>query len=868
MTNPLNRYPGARPFGDSPLDRAMFFGREDESRALLLQLLSTDLLVFFGKSGLGKSSLISAGLFPGLRERDFLPLPVRFNHSDAALTPIDALRDAIGRVCTAENIDYTPGTGDTFWEFFKTSIFWRGLSLQTPVLVLDQFEELFTLQNEKFRRATAAQLGQLSGRLMPKQLRDRIKSGETLPFSDKPPQIKILLSLREDFLGALQELVPDIPAILQNRFRITGLSPDGARAAITKPAQLEFDEVTFGTRPFTYRPSTVDEIIATARDDDGSVEPFFLQILCSHIEGQIRGKQATGGAHQVIEVDGSYLGGKEGIKALTGKFYLGALGGIAGDRMRLRARRLCEDGLLTEGGRRRSALKEDLESQFGVDRSVLDILEQSRLLRKEPRHGSYYYEISHDRLAVAVQESRGWRMPRELKIAIAAAAVLLGIALVGMGLYARDQRSKGEHAEELVRSANELAQVYNHVLAGDLYSSRRKWDLAQNAFSQALESWKQRATRDPANPAWQREMAVTSERIGNVQSKLENPIQAVQNYQSAHLIWENLANIAPGNPEWQRSLAASHDKIALVRLTNGNPAEALSEYEKARGIREALARQYPDSTDDQAELASIYETIGELQRGQGSERENGNALASFEAAQKIREQLSNAAPLDDNLRHALAASYDRNGELLRKLKRDDAALANYKRSLELLEKLNSSETKNAVWQRDLSVAYNRIGESQFNAGNPQGALALYDKALKIREDLIDRDPFNTFWQRDAATSYANRGDALSALSQLGDALAAQRKSLELSEKVGANVPGNIDAQLGVAQSQLSIAQLLVQLGGGAEKGEAVPHALAAHKILRLLNQKGQLTDDQKELIERAENILAGLGSPITPPDGQ
>lgn len=868
MTHPLNRYPGARPFGDSPLDRAMFFGREDESRALLHQLLSTDLLVFFGKSGLGKTSLVSAGLLPGLRDRDFLPLPVRFNHSDPAITPIDALRDAIGRACAAEDIDYTPGTGESFWEFFKTSIFWRGLSLQTPVLVLDQFEELFTLQSESFRRATAAQLGQLSGRLMPKHLRDRIKSGETLPFSDKHPQLKILISLREDFLGSLQELAPDIPAILQNRFRLTGLSSDGARAAITKPALLTLEAATFATRPFTYSPSTVDEIIATARDADGSAEPFFLQILCSHIEGQIKAKQAAGNSHAVLDVDGSYLGGKAGIKALTGKFYLDALRAIPAERMRQRARRLCEEGLLTAGGRRRSALKEDLENQFGIDLSVLDTLERGRLLRKEPRHGSYYYEISHDRLALAVQEHRQWKMPRELKLAIAACAILLGLAVVGMGLYARDQRNQRAHAAERVRDGEELAKVYNHVLDGDLHASRRKWDLALGAFGMALEKWKQRAGSEPANLRWQRELAVTSERIGNVQSKLNNPIQALHDYESASKIWEELAGREPTNPDWQRSLAASHDKIALIRLANGNPDEALAEYEKTRGIRETLAGQNPARQADLAELASIHETIGELQRGQGSEAQMSNALKSLEAALKIREQLSSAAPGDDNLRHALAASYDAHGELLRTLDRPEAALASYQRSLDLLEKLNSAETKNAAWQRDLSVAYNRIGESRFNAGDPKDALALYDKGLKIRETLVARDPFNTFWQRDAAISFANRGDALMALDQFDDALAAHRKSLELSEKVAASVPDNADARFGVAQSRLSISQLLVQLRGIAAKGEAIPHAQAALKTLRLLKQKGQLTEEQKELIERAENILAGLGSPIAPPDGQ
>jgi hypothetical protein len=77
VTTGEDRYPGVLPFGDTPLDSLRFFGREDETQTLLHQLLSVDLLVFFGRSGIGKTSLLKAAIFPLLRKRDFLPVPVR-----------------------------------------------------------------------------------------------------------------------------------------------------------------------------------------------------------------------------------------------------------------------------------------------------------------------------------------------------------------------------------------------------------------------------------------------------------------------------------------------------------------------------------------------------------------------------------------------------------------------------------------------------------------------------------------------------------------------------------------------------------------------------------------------------------------------
>ncbi len=73
------RYPGTRPFYDNEIDRRLFFGRNKETRLLLHETLTAPLVVLFGKSGLGKTSLVNAGLNQKLRDRGFVPLKIRFN---------------------------------------------------------------------------------------------------------------------------------------------------------------------------------------------------------------------------------------------------------------------------------------------------------------------------------------------------------------------------------------------------------------------------------------------------------------------------------------------------------------------------------------------------------------------------------------------------------------------------------------------------------------------------------------------------------------------------------------------------------------------------------------------------------------------
>src|SRR5258708_19377632 len=78
MSVPATRYPGAQPFSDDALSRKIFFGREREVTELTDQILANRMVVVYGRSGLGKSSLLNAGVAQRLRE-GYLPLIVRVN---------------------------------------------------------------------------------------------------------------------------------------------------------------------------------------------------------------------------------------------------------------------------------------------------------------------------------------------------------------------------------------------------------------------------------------------------------------------------------------------------------------------------------------------------------------------------------------------------------------------------------------------------------------------------------------------------------------------------------------------------------------------------------------------------------------------
>src|SRR5262249_34010468 len=144
----------------------------------------------------------------------------------------------------------------SLWSFFKTAEFWDGDILVKPVLILDQFEELFTLQSPEARMNFLSELGYLVRGVAPPNF------AEAHPdLSDAAPAVHVVLSLslREDFFGLLEEAADRIPQILDHRFRLTPLSLHAAAEALTGPAEI--DDPTLETRPFRYDPKAVESIL-------------------------------------------------------------------------------------------------------------------------------------------------------------------------------------------------------------------------------------------------------------------------------------------------------------------------------------------------------------------------------------------------------------------------------------------------------------------------------------------------------------------------------------------------------------------------------------------------------------------------------
>lgn len=454
------RYPGLKPFERS--QQAVFHGRQEDVQRLSNLILRERLVVLFAKSGIGKTSLLQAGVAPELERQDYVPILLRTERSDKPILEslaanLAAAPENSGRNTTGLRV----GAHQTLWEQMKRLEFDINGLPATPVLIFDQFEETFTLSHkEKSRNEFLNELADLANGTMPESLRGELLQGfqsgeismETMQWWEQQPNLRIVLSIRSDFLHMIDGMSGHIPGILKNRYQLLPLNREKARIAIVMPASANG---AFTSPQFRYSETALNEMIdflagnAAAEKDDfphevqgltkrDEIEAVNLQIVCMDVEERILDYQKLAD----FEVTPDFYDGKDGLRLSIRNFYANQLSAFpkayvdrllqksqqlatlsaldkelsAKEAQELQdlAQRLIEESLITPGNRRNSVVDDTLIDEYAVSMDFLDTLvDKSRLLRKEPRLDDFYYEISHDTLLPAIIESRNRRRNKE-----------------------------------------------------------------------------------------------------------------------------------------------------------------------------------------------------------------------------------------------------------------------------------------------------------------------------------------------------------------------------------------------------------------------------------------------------------------------
>ena len=388
-------------------DAAYFAARETERDELLERVLQHRLTVLYGLSGLGKSSLVQAGLFPALRARNSLPVYVRLNFAPEAAALVDQVFAAIEAATQAAGAKMpVRQDSETLWEYFQRqgNAFWSQRNrLLAPVLVLDQFEEIFTLG--AFRRADESKafleaIADLAEGRAPSAVKarlDRSSSEASRSFDFNRKACHVLLSLREDYLAYLEDLRRLMPS-MGNRMRLRPLNGTQAMTVVCKPGgslvtEAVAEEIVTGVVGARQRQRPAAE---------QEVDPALLSLLCRELNKR-RLKDAA------VRISAGMLTEQVRVGILS-EFYEEAIG-----RVSATARRFVEDKLLLASGQRDSVALE-VAHEAEVDDVQIEALVDERLVRREERGGIVRLELTHDVLTDVVRASRDQRREREARV--------------------------------------------------------------------------------------------------------------------------------------------------------------------------------------------------------------------------------------------------------------------------------------------------------------------------------------------------------------------------------------------------------------------------------------------------------------------
>jgi hypothetical protein len=389
--------------------RDFFYGRDSEIAELARRVQRKLLTVLFGQSGLGKTSILRAGLVPRLRAQGYCPVYVRIDYGRDAPEPANQIKAAIAATARRSGEWSQVGVaveGESLWEFLHhrdDMLRDEAGTTLLPLLIFDQFEEIFTLaQSDDFGRARAARfiadLADLVENRPPKELEARLDQDDAAAekFDFARSDYRVLISLREDYLAPLEGLRTSMPSITQNRLRLAPMTGVQALAAVVGPGgKLVSEDVAAAIVRF---------VAGGAEIANAEVEPSLLSLICRELNDK---RIADGRA----EISLDLLAGSHAT--ILAEFYERSLADQPAA-----VRRVIEDELLTESGFRENIAEERITSLFaaaGAAPGTLPFLVNRRLLRIEERLDVRRVELTHDVLCAVVKASRDLRYEREAR---------------------------------------------------------------------------------------------------------------------------------------------------------------------------------------------------------------------------------------------------------------------------------------------------------------------------------------------------------------------------------------------------------------------------------------------------------------------
>lgn len=492
---PASPYKGLVPYTED--DALFFFGRDQKREIITANLMASRLTLLHGPSGVGKSSVLRAGVTHNLRKLaeqnlaegrnpDFAVIVFNSWRDDPVLGLATAVRETVAKLLNGPTLDPLPPSR-------QLSLCLQTWTRQDPkgnlpnldlFIILDQFEEYFLYHPTETGDGTFAS-----------ELPRAINSSDL--------RVNFLISVREDQLARLERFKASIPHLFENRLCLEHLDQESAREAITRPIDQYNLSYPGNGAPAQIEPSLVEAVLEqvktgqvvfgpaggaiegadNAPNKDTRIETPFLQLVMTRLWEE----EVSGGSRVLRLATLTRLGGAERIVRTHLDDTMSAL---SANQQEIASRIFYH--LVTPSGTKIAHTVPDLAAFAGLQPDALNPVlakladKTERILRPaEPppnRQSVQRYEIFHDVLAPAIldwrtrflqareqseaeckAEKSRRRANEQARIArrlrwLTGALLLLFLAAVAAAIYAVAKKSQAEASERTAQASEKKAQ--------------------------------------------------------------------------------------------------------------------------------------------------------------------------------------------------------------------------------------------------------------------------------------------------------------------------------------------------------------------------------------------------------------------------
>ncbi len=225
-------------------DKEIFFGRTQETFELYDRIFETNLVLLYGASGTGKTSLINCGLGNQFESTDWHPIFIRRKDNIMDSIRIELDRHAVKKM--DKDTSVIARVKSLYLDYFK------------PIyLIFDQFEEIFILGDKEEQTTFFEMIYQLL---------------------DAGLQCKVLISMREEYIAYLSEFEEIIPYLFDNRLRVEKMNIKNLKDVIEGTAtKLKIKLKNNGTK------SIAELIIERLRDKNHQIDLANLQVYMDRL---------------------------------------------------------------------------------------------------------------------------------------------------------------------------------------------------------------------------------------------------------------------------------------------------------------------------------------------------------------------------------------------------------------------------------------------------------------------------------------------------------------------------------------------------------------------------------------------------------